>query len=286
MNKKNLAGVLVALCIFAGSFWLSGGVALYWNTAAFTIVFSGLTVSILLSYPLGQLRSSFEVLRDAYSGKVVTHEEVVDTLLDLSVRSRMNGLLSLEKDSEKISISFLRNALMLLVDNFNEDEIKDCLKTEMSFFHMRRNESARVFQSLARFAPAFGVAGSVIGLIGLLMGIDDPSVILKHIPVAFISTLYGVVLSNMVFAPMAETIMCGTRSELVNQKMIMDGVVAIKRKQNPYKLERKLTAFLSPEAREGTKAIRRITRKYIKMKKDEKKVKDNILHEVPLVKAS
>ncbi len=287
MNRKNLVGVSVAAIIFIASFWLSGGISLYWNAAAFAIVTSGLTVAIMLSYPVEQLTAAFKVVRNTYSSRLTTHEEIVDTLLDLSVRSRMDGMLSLEKAGEQTTMSFLKNGLMLLVDNFTEDEIKDCLKTEMSFFNMRRNESERVFQSLARFAPAFGVAGSVIGLIGLLMGIDNPAVILKHIPVAFISTLYGVVLSNMIFAPMAETVRCRTRNELINQKMIMDGIIAIKNEQNPYKLERKLVAFLCPNNREGkTEALRNITRKYIKMRKDAKDGKTNILHEIPLVKAS
>ena len=286
MNKKNLAGVVISAIVFIASFWFSGGIALYWNAAAMVIVVSGLAVAVMLSYPVEQLREAFKVVHVAYSGRLTTHEEIVDTLLDLSVRSRMDGMLSLEKAGEKTTISFLRNALMLLVDNFEEEEIKDCLKTEMSFFHMRRSESERIFQSMARYAPAFGVAGSVIGLIGLLMGIDNPAVILQHIPVAFISTLYGVIFSNMIFAPMAETVRSRTRNELINQKMIMDGVVAIKKEQNPFKLERKLVAFLCPEDREAkTEALRNITRKYIKMRKGEKQSKEKVLHEVPLVKA-
>ncbi len=287
MNRKNLVGVFLAGLIFLASFWLSGGLALYWNAAAFAIVISGLAVAVMLSYPVEQLLQAFRVVRTTYTNRLTTHEEIVDTLLDLSVRSRMDGMLSLEKAGEQTTMSFLKNGLMLLVDNFDEAEIKDCLRTEMSFFNMRRNESERVFQSMARFAPAFGVAGSVIGLIGLLMGIDNPAVILKHIPVAFISTLYGVVLSNMVFAPMAETVRCRTRNELINQKMIMDGIIAIKNEQNPYKLERKLVAFLCPDDREGkAEALRNITRKYIKMRKEEKDGKNKVLHEIPLVKAS
>ncbi|WP_291327908.1 MotA/TolQ/ExbB proton channel family protein [Desulfovibrio sp. UCD-KL4C] len=287
MNRKNLVGVFLAGLIFLASFWLSGGLALYWNAAAFAIVISGLAIAVMLSYPVEQLLQAFRVVRSTYTNRLTTHEEIVDTLLDLSVRSRMDGMLSLEKAGEQTTMSFLKNGLMLLVDNFDEAEIKDCLRTEMSFFNMRRNESERVFQSMARFAPAFGVAGSVIGLIGLLMGIDNPAVILKHIPVAFISTLYGVVLSNMIFAPMAETVRCRTRNELINQKMIMDGIIAIKNEQNPYKLERKLVAFLCPDDREGkTEALRNITRKYIKMRKEEKDGKNKTLHEIPLVKAS
>lgn len=287
MNRKNLIGILAAGIIFAGSFWFSGGLAMYWNFAAFAIVVSGVAVSLLLSYPYEQVATAFRIAKKSYSDTATTHEEVVHCLLGLSVKSRMDGILSLEKSGKETTISFLRNALMLLVDNFEETEIRDCLRTEMSFFNMRRSECERIFHTMARFAPAFGVAGSVIGLIGLLMGIDNPAVILKHIPIAFISTLYGVILSNMFFAPVAESIRNSTRNELINQKMILEGIVAIKNEQNPFKLERKLIAFLNPQDREGkSEELHNITRRYIMMKKKEKEEKGAVLREVPLVKAS
>jgi chemotaxis protein MotA len=133
---------------------------------------------------------------------------------------------------------------------------------------------------MGRIAPAFGVAGSVIGLVGLLMGIHETSAILRHIPVAFISTLYGVLLANLVFNPMAEAVQAKTEAELLNQKLIMEGLIAIMREQNPYKLERKLTSFLSPQEREGkTEALRAITRKYRDKKRREQAEKDQMLRE-------
>ncbi|WP_027178127.1 motility protein A [Maridesulfovibrio bastinii] len=287
MNKKNLIGILAAGLVFAGSFWISGGLAMYWNFAALAIVLSGVAASLLLSYPYEEIASAVKTAKVCYADEEISRDEVVSSLIGLSVKSRMDGMLSLEKAGKETELPFLKNALMLLVDNFDEKEIKDCLKTEMSFLYMRRMGCERIFNTMARFAPAFGVAGSVIGLIGLLMGIENPQVILKHIPIAFISTLYGVILSNMIFAPIAENIRHRTRNELINQKMILEGILAIKQEQNPFKLERKLIAFLSPEDREQkSEELRKLTRRYIKMKKKEKAEKDTILHEVPLVKAS
>jgi len=184
------------------------------------------------------------------------------------VRSKVDGVLSLERAETEETGTFLKNGLALLVDNYKEEEIRETLNTEMAFFNLRRQQSERLFQTMARMAPAFGVAGSVIGLIGLLMGINDTAVILKNIPVAFISTLYGLVLSNMVFSPIAENINYTTREELLNHKLVLEGIVAISKEQNSYKLERKLVSFLSPSEREGkTETLRRITRKYIDRKR-------------------
>jgi len=268
MHRKNVVGIALSLIIFVSSFLLTGHAAAYWNLAAFVVVVSGLCAAVLLSYPFDKLQNALRVARNTYANHQPSAHDLVHTLLDLSVKSKVDGILSLEKNEQQATSSFLKSGLILLVDNYKEEEIRECLNTEMAFFHQRRMQSERIFQTLARTAPAFGVAGSVIGLIGLLMGINDTAVILKNIPVAFISTLYGLVLGNLVFAPMAESINYSTRSELLNQKLVLEGIVAISKEQNPYKLERKLASFLSPSERSGnTEALRSITRKYVERKK-------------------
>nr|WP_321257379.1 MotA/TolQ/ExbB proton channel family protein [uncultured Pseudodesulfovibrio sp.] len=264
MSRKNFIGVGLSLVIFVCSFMLTGAAGAYFNLAAFLVVMSGLTAAMLISYPVLHVKNAFNVAKNIYSTKSVSAESIVNTLLDLSVKSKVDGILSLERSKAKDISSFMKNGLILLVDNYKEDEIRECLNAEMSFFNLRRQQSERFFQTLARMAPAFGVAGSVIGLIGLLMGINDTAVILKNIPVAFISTLYGLILSNLVFSPIAENINFSTRAELLNQKLVLEGIIAISKEQNSYKLERKLASFLSPSEREGkTETLRKITRKYV-----------------------
>jgi chemotaxis protein MotA len=291
MNRRNLIGVALAGAAFASSFWLMGGVAAYWNFAALVVVVSGLAAALLLSYPFPEVRRAAGVAREAYATPLVTPGEIVATLLDLSVRSKVDGVLSLEKMREKTTSAFLRNGLMFLVDNYKEREIRDFMTTEMSFFSLRRQQSERIFRNMARTAPAFGVAGSVIGLIGLLLGINDTAVILESIPVAFLSTLYGVVIGNLMLAPVAENIHFRTGAELLNQKLIMEGVVAISREQNPYKLEKKLCSFLCPEERAGhAEALRGLTKRYLIRKREQEREgvvpKGVELREEPVAKVS
>ncbi|WP_272699651.1 motility protein A [Desulfovibrio sp. Fe33] len=267
MGRKNIIGVCLSLAVFVCSFMLTGAAGAYFNLAAFLVVVSGLAAAMLISYPVQHVKNAFGVARTVYANGRTTAEDIVDTLLDLSVKSKVDGVLSLERSANKATSAFLKSGLCLLVDNYKEEEIRECLNAEMAFFNLRRQQSERFFQTLARTAPAFGVAGSVIGLIGLLMGINDTAVILKNIPVAFISTLYGLILSHLVFAPVAENINYSTREELLNQKLVLEGIVAISKEQNSYKLERKLASFLSPAEREGkTETLRRITRKYVQRK--------------------
>jgi chemotaxis protein MotA len=160
-------------------------------------------------------------------------------------------------------VSFLKSALEMLVDGWDEREIRDVLLTELTFFRRRRQEHERVFRHTARLAPAFGVAGSVVGLIGMLTGLGDTGVILETIPLALTSTLYGIVLCNFVLTPMAESIFFKTQQELLLYKLIVDGVSAIQQEKNPHKLERKLSSFLTPAARaRNQRSFAEIRRKY------------------------
>jgi chemotaxis protein MotA len=119
----------------------------------------------------------------------------------------------------------------------------------MFHFKQRRAQIERMFRQGALLAPAFGVAGSVIGLINMLSGINDPGVILHSIPVALTSPLYGIVLANTVFFPLAEGIHAKTQKELLTQMLITDGVMIIRREPNPRRLALKLESFLTPSAR-------------------------------------
>ena len=259
-----MVGVFLCGAIFVGGFWMSGGLAVYWNLAAFLIVVAGLFAALFMSYPFERIKTAFLVAKSVYGERQQTPDDIVRILLELSVKSRVEGVLSLEAIRGKISDSFLRNAVAFLVDNYKERDIREFLNTEMAFFHDRRQQSERVFQTMAKAAPAFGVAGSVIGLIGMLSGIDNTQSLVHSIPVAFISTLYGVVISNLFLAPIAESINFHTGAEMLNQKLIMEGVIAISKEQNSHRLEKKLTSFLSPAERVGkTELLRAITKKYI-----------------------
>ncbi len=105
-------------------------------------------------------------------------DEIVEILVDLSVKSKLRGLLSLQEDENETSILFLRRALGFLVDAYPSHQIKDFLNTEMYFFRLRREESERVLRTMAEICPAFGIVGSVVGLISMLVGVGDSSAIL------------------------------------------------------------------------------------------------------------
>jgi chemotaxis protein MotA len=277
MIKQNYVGALICFLVFVGCFFWgeSGTVVFYLNVVSLLVVVSGTLGAVFLSHPFSRLSSAFKVAKNVYTRDVISSsDEVVNILMDLAVRSRYDGILSLEKYEKQMTVSFLRDALTILVDGYTEEEMRDILHTEMYYFRLRRQQSERVFRTMAAVAPPFGVAGSIIGLIGMLVGMGDTGIILKTIPLALTSTLYAIILAYFVFIPIAEGIYNKTQRELFLQNIISEGVVEISREKNIYKLEKKLSSFLTPSAREGTvQSIRQIQSRYVAMRRRKTKPK-------------
>ncbi len=248
-RSKNAAGVLCCLAVFFGSFAIHGNLVLYANLAGMLIVAAGTAGASLVSFQWERLAIVAKVLLASFRSLPRQPDEIIEILIDLSVKSRFEGVLALHRDEEETSILFLRQALGLLVDGFPGTQIREMLQTEMAFFKSRREECEHVLRVIADYCPAFGMAGSVVGLIGMLGGLGDTTVILKMIPIALTSTLYGIILANFVFLPFAARIRERTSHELLLQRIIIEGVVAIEGEVNPRILERKLKSFLTPAAR-------------------------------------
>lgn len=249
MKNKNVIGLILCGSLFIAGFMINGNLSLYFNISGLFIVIGGTVCASLISFRFEQIHIVLKVLKAAYKKPIKKETDIINILIDLSIRSRMEGILSLQSHENETTILFLRRALGCLVDGYSIDQIRDILNTEMYFFKLRREDSERVVRAIADYFPAFGIMGSVVGLITMLGGIGDTSVILKSIPIALTSTLYGLLFANFFFLPFAATIKERTNQELLLQKIILEGVVAINSEMNPVILKTKLESFLTPSER-------------------------------------
>ena len=250
MEKKTVIGLVICITSFCSVFLFSDNAGMFFNVTGLVVVLSGTIGALLLSYKFQQLQIAFLVLRTAYSSRIKEPEEIVKILIDLAVKSHYQGLLSLEKDEQETTALFLRQALGLLVDGRSRQEISDILRTEMFFFKSRRQNVEQIFCTLSDIFPSFGLVGSVIGLISMLAGVGDTSVILATIPIALTSTLYGVVFANFFCTPFAAKVRELTNRQLIVQQVITAGVIAIYDQEDPRLLEKKLKSFLTPASRQ------------------------------------
>jgi len=276
MQRRNFIGLALCILIFLGGLFFKGDVSFYFNLASLMIVAGGSATAALLSFQIDRLRIVFRVVRSSYGSHLKSEAEIVDILINLAIKSRMEGILSLQQDEDETSILFLRRGLGCLVDNYEPQQIRDILNTEMYFFKLRREDSERVLRTIADFCPAFGIIGSVAGLIPMLAGIDDTSIILKTVPLALTSILYGLVFANFFFIPFASHLRERTNRELLLQKIIMEGILAIYGELNPTVLRTKLLSFLTPaERRADMVPLSRIQERF-HIRTDERSDRDEV----------
>jgi chemotaxis protein MotA len=248
---RNSVGLAFFLVLFLSGFFIGGQIGLYFNLAGFLVVVGGTMGAAMISFRMERLAVVWKVVNASFRSRRKRPEEIIEALVDLSLKSKLKGLLSLQEDEEEASVLFLRHSLGLLVDGYPTVQIRDFLNTEMFFFKIRREEIERVLRTLAESCPSFGLVGSVVGLIGMLVGIGDTATILSTIPIALTSTLYGLLFANFLFLPLAAHIRERTDHELLLQKIILEGVVAIGSNLHPRTLEMKLKSFLTPSSRKG-----------------------------------
>jgi chemotaxis protein MotA len=251
MTRQHIIGFTLCILLFFTGFLIKGNVGLYFNIAGFMIVIGGSSAATLICFNIERLKIVYKVTRHSFTSTIKSEREIVDILIDLAIKSRIKGILSLQKEEDETTILFLRRALSCLVDRYEPQQIRDILNTEMYFFKLRREDSERIIRTIADFLPVFGIIGSIVGLISMLAGIGDTSVILKTIPVALTSTLYGLIFSNFLFIPFAANLRERTNQELLLQKIIMEGVIAINAEMNTMILKTKLESFLTPSERDG-----------------------------------
>jgi chemotaxis protein MotA len=249
--NKNMIGLLLTLLITLAGFILAGNLGMYFNLSGFLIVIGGSFGCALLSYRLERLSVVYHVVLSSYKHRPKQPREIVEILIDLAVKSRFSGILSLQEDERETSILFLRGALGLLVDGRQPNEVQDILNSEMYFFKLRRDDAERIIRTLANYFPPFGLIGSIVGLVAMMANVNDSSVVLASVPIALTSTLYGLVFSNFFFLPFAANLSERTSQELLLQRMILEGVLAIQSEMNPRLLEIKLKSFLTPSMRDG-----------------------------------
>jgi chemotaxis protein MotA len=263
MLGKNILGLLFCLLITGTGFYIAGNYGMYFNLSGFLIVVGGTLGCTISSYRLERLAVVYKVIVESYRHTTKEPREIIEILIDLAVKSHFRGILSLQEDEGETTILFLRGALELLVDGRQADEIQDILNSEMYFFKLRRDDCERIIRTIANYFPPFGLIGSIAGLVALMAGISDPAAILPSVTIALTATLYGLIFSNLFFLPFASNLAERTSQEILLQRMIMEGVLAIQSEMSPRLLETKLKSFLTPSSRGGQMvSLSRIQQKF------------------------
>jgi len=214
------------------------------------IVLGGIISASLVNYPQDDLLNTQKSIQKAFNGKKIDLLHHIEMFTIFSRRARRNGLLVLDEDIRYIDDPFLKGGLELAIDGISEDNLIHILGDEIMQMEKRHDVNYRILNSMATYAPAFGMIGTLIGLILMLRNLDDSSGIGAGLSVALITTFYGTIFANLIFAPLAGKLKEFSEKEINEKKMLRAGILALANSENPRILEKKMLSFCTPDEKQ------------------------------------
>ncbi|MFC1692527.1 motility protein A [Candidatus Latescibacterota bacterium] len=255
MDLASLIGLIAGLGFIFFAILSGGDVMLFFNVPSMMIVGGGTVGATLIHYPLGEVLGVIRVVKKAFLHIDESPLSIILILVDFAETARREGILSLEQKAQSIENKFLQVGINLAVDGTEPEHIKDIMTTEINFIAERHKLGASIFESMGSYAPAFGMIGTLIGLIQMLASMNDPSTIGPAMSIALITTLYGAFAANLIFIPISGKLKERSKNELLLKELCVEGIMSIQSGDNPRIVENKLKAFVSPSLRETSKEV-------------------------------
>ncbi|MBP7653894.1 motility protein A [Candidatus Dependentiae bacterium] len=248
MDFGTLSGILVSVFLCLWSITLIPGVTLglYWDPPSFALVVGCTIMGYITSTPIPKMKLIFQVGKAAFREKKLDLVGVIPLLVSFAEKARREGLLALEDDIESLDDAFLKRGIQLVVDGTDPELVKTIMQTQMSYIEERHTFGRGIFEGIASLAPAFGMIGTLIGLVAMLKNMDDPSMIGPSMATALITTLYGAIIANIFSNPIANKLSVKSSEEILLKKIMLEGMLAIQAGDNPRIVDEKLKAFLPP----------------------------------------
>ena len=254
MDIASLIGVILACGLILGSILLgSAPLSAFIDIPSLLVVVGGAVAAAMICFPLKAMIGSIKVMLKVFLNKSEKGHELIGQLVSLAETARRDGLLALESRQDEIKNNFVKLGIQMAVDGTHPEVIEDVLRTEVESMNARHRDGKSVMDQLGRFAPAYGMIGTLMGLIMMLSNMSDPSSIGTGMAVALITTLYGAIVSNVIFLPFAEKLGFLHKQEVLTLEIVIRGIMAIQSGENPRVIEQKLNTFLPPKTREDSK---------------------------------
>ncbi len=248
MDLATIIGMLAGTAVVAAAIFLGGDVLTFVNIPSILIVMGGGLAATLIRFPINQVFSAVGIGgKVAFTHKKTQPRDMIDQIAELADVIRKNGPLGLENVT--VENDFLAKGVQMVADGYDKDFITESLERERDQYLERLEVGQRVYKSLGDAAPAFGMIGTLVGLVQMLSTMDDPSTIGPAMAVALLTTLYGAIIANLVCLPISDKLAGKMKIEEVNQTLIIDGVVSIRDSKSPGLIREMLIAYLPEKHR-------------------------------------
>ena len=246
-----IGAILGVSAILLGNLLEGGELKSLLNVPALLIVFGGTVGATLLQFPPAVFFHSMGLFRWVFKPDFIDFEQQIDQIVDWSHQARKEGLLRLEDEIEKIHDPFIQKGLQLVVDGNSAEILRDILELDMSVKENRDYQAAKLFDAMGGYAPTIGILGAVLGLIHVMQNLANPELLGSGIATAFVATIYGVASANLVFLPIANKLKAHVLLATQHQELVLTGLIAIVKGENPKNIELKLSGYLAPNHRKA-----------------------------------
>lgn len=245
MDKISLAGIAIGLVAILGGQYMEGGsIASLVQPTALLIVLGGTLGAVLLQSPLPIFKRGIRMAKWVWLPPALEQKKQLDDILRWAQLSRREGLLALENFIPAQKDDFVRKGLQLLVDGADPERLRELLEVDIDMFESEWKQSARIWESAGGYSPTIGILGAVMGLIHVMENLSDPTKLGGGIAVAFVATIYGVGLANLVYLPIAGKLKYYIGRMVAVREMLVDGLVGIAVGDNPRIIESRLRGYL------------------------------------------
>lgn len=249
MEIGSAIGLVGGLILVVVSILIGGDIGAFIDLASFIVVVGGAIAASMIATSLSDLIAVTSVVKNAFLGPKTDSIKLIETIIELAKKARREGLLAVDKEVGKIENAFLKSGMEMVVDGTEPDLIRQVMETELSYQQARHAAGQNLLNTFGTYAPAFGMIGTLIGLIAMLQHLDDPSAIGPGMAVALITTFYGALFANLIFLPLASKLGKHNDDETLEMEMVVEGVLAIQYGEHPNTISRKLLNFLPPKER-------------------------------------
>lgn len=249
MDIASVVGFIAGTGIMVWMMEHEGGIMLFFNVPGLILVVGGLIGAAFLSYPMSAMKTIPGALKKCFLYPLPSPEEEIERLSEFAVVARRDGLLGLEEKVKGVKDPFLAKGISLVVDGFQPDVVRSILEVDLERMKERHLIAKKVIEGMSAYGPGFGMVGTLLGLVGMLAKLDDPSTIGGSMAVSLLATFYGAAVANVYLIPLASKLDIRTKEESLIRQLMIEGILSVQKGDKPQVLKEKLLAFLSPKRR-------------------------------------
>jgi chemotaxis protein MotA len=254
MDIATIVGILLGFMVITAAIVAGGGWQIFIHVPSMVITMGGMLCATLIHFSLPQFLAIFSIIKKTIFAKIPPQSELVQKMVNFAAINRRDGALALEQEIPKLDNMFFKRGLQMLVDGRDAEEIREFLSPEIQYLQDRHSGGKKLLEFMGSAAPAFGMIGTLIGLIQMLRSLDSPENIGGGMAVALITTFYGALTANLIFIPLAGKLGIYSKAETTSMEMILEGVYAISQGDNPTDVREKMHVFVSQSRRQEVKA--------------------------------